>query len=318
MNLGINFQHLPTINWSWYLGLPHSRPSRGWMGMDLGESWTSFAHVTLNDNVESTRTHTHTHAYYIILYYVILCFIYYIYFYYIILYHIMLYYILFYYIILYFILLYYILFFFIILYYVILYYIILYIYIHYYIYIYVCIICVLNKTEYPAISGPTNNEPIDAPGRLPDMVFIKVFAHQILRKAGFCEFNRSTITFTIEQRIILNWVVEFEFMWIPLYCLRVTDSPCLVRCVDAPLRGHGRLHHGYHGATAASATVGKAPTCSGGIQGFSQESLKAFQSASNASHEPKERLIAWLGWWREGLVNGYWRDFKSVHEFSND
>jgi hypothetical protein len=34
-------------------------------------------------------------------------------------------------------------------------------------------------------------------------VFIKVFARQILRKAGFCEFNRSTITFTIEQRIIL-------------------------------------------------------------------------------------------------------------------
>lgn len=57
-------------------------------------------------------------------------------------------------------------------------------------------------------------------------VFIKVFAHQILRKAGFCEFNCSTITFTIEQRIILlsGWIrihlnstVLFEGDWLTMF-----------------------------------------------------------------------------------------------------
>ena len=51
-----------------------------------------------------------------------------------------------------------------------------------------------HKIEYPgpAISGPSNNEPIDAPGCFPDMVFLKVFVSSTIT---FAEQNlqRSTV-----------------------------------------------------------------------------------------------------------------------------
>lgn len=175
-----------------------------------------------------------------------------------------------------------------------------------------CVICV-HKIEYPATSGPTNNEPIDAPGRLPDgfyqsfcssnpqesrLLWVQLFNHHFHHWAenhSFEWLNSNSFEF---HCTVWGWLTHHVWS----YVLMLRCEPMAGSTMDTmePLQLRlllAKLRHALEGSRAFHKKVWR---------------------PSSASHEPKERLIAWLGWWREGLLNGYWRDLKSVHEFSND